>query len=297
MNLTRRDFLKLAALTGAALTTADRLPLFADVADVAEEGSTEPLRDIAVGGLIRPPGALPEKLFRAKCVSCGVCMNVCHAMKYDAITTAGFKNPRFPLQGFAQREPGPFSKGGNTPLTPLNRGESSPPLEKGDVGGFFNYNTPYIKDMRDFPCGLCMECPKHCPTGALQPVEKEDVRMGMALIDFGLCFGWNGDVCLSCSKACPLGATVFEFYNGEWGNQPYINDNCVGCGLCVKYCPMRGSAIKVVTKKQYENVKSSYVNDFNKLMVMSNEERYNIVYSNNLPNIMARGRIVEREYR
>ena len=32
----------------------------------------------------------------------------------------------------------PFVKGGNTPLTPLNRGEESPPLEKGDVGGFFN---------------------------------------------------------------------------------------------------------------------------------------------------------------
>jgi len=28
------------------------------------------------------------------------------------------------------------SKGGNTPLTPLDRGELSPPLEKGDAGGF-----------------------------------------------------------------------------------------------------------------------------------------------------------------
>ncbi|MCK7502819.1 MAG: hypothetical protein MZV70_01125, partial [Desulfobacterales bacterium] len=30
---------------------------------------------------------------------------------------------------------------------------------------------------------LCMECPKQCPTGALRPVEKERVTMGMALID------------------------------------------------------------------------------------------------------------------
>ena len=94
-----------------------------------------------------------------------------------------------------------------------------------------------------------------------------------------------------------MGAKIFEFYNGEWGNQPYINDNCVGCGLCVKYCPLGGSAIKVITKKQYETVKASYVSGFKKLMSMPSEERYNIVYGQNLPNIMARGRLVEREYR
>jgi Cu(I)/Ag(I) efflux system membrane fusion protein len=30
----------------------------------------------------------------------------------------------------------PFAKGGDTPLTPLDRGEFSPPLKKGDTGGF-----------------------------------------------------------------------------------------------------------------------------------------------------------------
>ncbi|MBI5407908.1 MAG: tRNA guanosine(34) transglycosylase Tgt [Nitrospirae bacterium] len=38
------------------------------------------------------------------------------------------KNPPLP----------PFVKRGDTPLTPLDRGELSPPLEKGDVGGFLN---------------------------------------------------------------------------------------------------------------------------------------------------------------
>jgi adenosylcobyric acid synthase len=37
----------------------------------------------------------------------------------------------------------PFVKGGNTPLTPLDRGEESPPLEKGDIGGFCD--ADYIK--------------------------------------------------------------------------------------------------------------------------------------------------------
>jgi NAD-dependent dihydropyrimidine dehydrogenase PreA subunit len=131
----------------------------------------------------------------------------------------------------------------------------------------------------------------------LTKIEKEKVAMGMALIDFGLCFGWNGDVCLSCSKACPLGAHVFDFYHGEWGNQPYVNEKCVGCGLCVKYCPLGGSAIKVVIEKQYEKVKASYVDEFKRLLAMPSEERYNIVYGQNMPQIMARGRLIEREYR
>ncbi len=266
-SLTRRDFLKVSILTGATLIVGNRPPFLENAAYAAKEEFIGPLPDIDIGGLIRPPGALIEKKFRSKCISCGVCVSVCHVMKYDAIAVAGF-NPLYPS---------------------LTKGEFK--------GGLGNFGTPYIKDMRDFPCALCMECPKHCPTGALKKIEKEKVTMGIALIDFSLCFGWNGDVCLSCSKACPIGAKIFDFYNGEWGNQPYINENCVGCGLCVKYCPLGGSAIKVVTKMQYEKVKLTYLNKFKGLLAMSNEERYNIVYGQNLPQIMARGRLVEREYR
>lgn len=213
-----------------------------------------PLPDIDIGGLIRPPGAVSEKLFRAKCISCGVCVNICHIMKYDSLVIAGVSNTK-------------------------------------------QLGTPFVKDMRDYPCALCMECLQHCPTGALQKTAKEDIKMGMALIDFSLCFGYNGDVCLSCSKACPLGASVFDFYNGQWGNQPYINERCVGCGLCVKYCPLGGSAIKVVTRQKYLEIKDKYILGFKELINMPDEQRYNIVYNNNLPQIMARGRIIEREYR
>jgi len=278
MNFTRRDFLKTSLIIGGVVITSTPLPLTLALSPVRREEGEEnvyaareefagPLPHIEVGGLIRPPGALPENKFKAKCTSCGACVNVCHVMKYDAIALLGLKLP-----------------------TP-------PYLIKSMWMRVLNSNTPYIKDMRDFPCALCMECPKHCPTGALQKVEKEDVKMGMALIDFGLCFGWNGDICLSCAKACPMGAKIFEFYHGEWGNQPYINDNCVGCGLCVKYCPLGGSAIKIITREQYERIKIDYIKGFKRLLSMSNEERYNIIYSENLPNIMARGRLIEREYR
>ena len=267
--------MKASLVTGSALLAGSMFPLAGRNVYAAKEQFEWPLQNIEIGGIIRPPGALPEKEFRSKCISCGVCVNVCHAMKYDAIAVASF-NPPSP----------PFNKGGTWGL-----------FSKRGLSGILNFGTPYIKDMRDFPCALCMECPKHCPTGALKKVEMEKVTMGMALIDLGLCFGWNGDVCLSCSKVCPMGAKIFDFYNGEWGNQPYINENCVGCGLCVKYCPLGGSAIKVVTKRQYENIKASRAGEMNRLLTMSTEERYNIVYDQNLPQIMARGRLIEREYR
>lgn len=253
VNFTRRNFLKYFLFAGTAAASGGLLlqGIFARAEEETDEG---PLPHIARGGLIRPPGALSEGEFRAKCISCGVCVNVCHIMKYDAIAIAG-------------------------------------------LGDIRNFGTPYIKDMRDFPCGLCMECPAQCPTGALVRTEKEKVRMGMALIDLSLCFGWNGDVCLSCSKACPMGAKVFDFYNGEWGNQPYINERCVGCGLCVKYCPLGGSAIKVVSGKQYRAAKPGYVEEMRGLLAMTGEERYAAVYGRNLPRIMEKGRLVEREYR
>jgi len=253
MLFSRRDILRVSLFATVNLALSC-FPLHERLLYAAREEFTGPLQNIETGGFIRPPGALMRRDFRARCISCGVCVNVCHTMKYDAIAIAGIREIR-------------------------------------------DFGTPYIKDMRDFPCALCMECPRHCPSGALQKIEKEDVRMGMALVDLSLCFGWNGDVCLSCSKACPLGGKVFDFYNGEWGNQPYINEGCVGCGLCVKYCPLGGSAIKVVTREQYKKVRSTYVTGFKDLLEMPHEERYSIIYGQNLPRIMERGRLIEREYR
>jgi hypothetical protein len=44
-------------------------------------------------------------------------------------------------------------------------------------------------------------------------------------------------------------------------------------------------------------VNENYIMEFKGLMAMSHEERYTIVYGQNLPEIIARGRIIEREYR
>jgi len=231
--MNRREFLKATFSLGVLL--AGCRPRFAE----AEE-------------LIRPPGALPEGQFRATCIGCGVCLNLCHTLKYNSIALAR---------------------------------------------GWRNFGTPFIKDMRDYPCTLCMECPKFCPTRALQPILIEEARMGMAMINLTLCLGWNGDVCLSCSKACPLGAIIFDFHPSDWGNQPLINEKCKGCGLCLKHCPVGLPAVNVLTWKTYEQQRSGYRSQVQRVLQMNLEERYSWVYDQNMPQILQAGRILEREFR
>ncbi len=235
MNMSRRGVIKGTLASGLMLSAGCRTPSLSSGAD-----------------LIRPPGALPEREFRAACIGCHVCVNLCHTLKYESLAMAS---------------------------------------------GWRNFSTPYVKDMRDYPCTLCMECPKVCPTGALKPVAVQNVRMGMALINLNLCLGWNGDVCLSCSKACPLGAIIFDFHPGDWGNQPLINENCKGCGLCVKHCPVGAPAVDVVTWTAYDRRKSEYGNLVNRVLKMNAEERYAWVYNQNLPKILEAGRVLDREIR
>ncbi|MFN3135619.1 MAG: 4Fe-4S binding protein, partial [Candidatus Kryptonium sp.] len=62
---------------------------------------------------IYPPGAVDD--FESKCVSCGICADVCRQLGYNSITFTSLKD--------------------------------------GPLGGL-----PVVKDMRDNPCTLCMEC-------------------------------------------------------------------------------------------------------------------------------------------
>ena len=61
INTTRRGLL-LSAGAGAAAVLSCKI---------------SPLKKTAAAGILRPPGALPEDLFLAKCIRCGECMQVC----------------------------------------------------------------------------------------------------------------------------------------------------------------------------------------------------------------------------
>jgi ferredoxin len=106
--------------------------------------------------------------------------------------------------------------------------------------------TPVIHP-REVPCYLCMICPDVCPSGALEPVAKELVDMGEAVVDRGTCFAFQGILCRACIDICPFqGTAIIQNLDLE----PVVDsEHCVGCGLCVKACPADPEAIRVIRSR------------------------------------------------
>jgi MauM/NapG family ferredoxin protein len=149
--------------------------------------------------VLRPPGAMEETPFLARCIRCQRCQDACPR---GAIRLAG---PGDPAQS----------------------------------------GTPFILPA-DTACNLCLACTQTCPTEALKPVsKKEDVRMGVAVVDPRTCVSINrSGICGACHTACPLKNKAITL---GLRNAPVVHeDACVGCGLCVEACIVKGiRAIRV----------------------------------------------------
>lgn len=92
-------------------------------------------------------------------------------------------------------------------------------------------------------CYLCadMPCAQACPSGALVPTPREQVKMGVAVMHKDACFAWQGEECGLCLAACPIGANALV----KEGDGPVVRDGCTGCGLCTNVCPTRPRAIRI----------------------------------------------------
>lgn len=107
-----------------------------------------------------------------------------------------------------------------------------------------SFGTPIIH-ARDVPCYLCMECPPVCPTGALDNglTEKQDVRMGKAVIDESRCLAFAGVICRACFQHCPIYRVAITMEDEMY---PVVHvESCVGCGVCEYYCLAEEPAITV----------------------------------------------------
>jgi ferredoxin-type protein NapF len=101
--------------------------------------------------------------------------------------------------------------------------------------------TPSL-DFSRGACERCGICGQVCPTGAVISIPEEQIKLGTARIDTGLCLAWKDKkYCLICAEICPKHAV------GKAGElQPVIDpDACIGCGACQRNCPVETKAIRV----------------------------------------------------
>ncbi len=163
-----------------------------------------------VPGPIRPPGAVEEDKFLARCIACDACISVCpqNALHPCTIGKDGFGNwntPKLvPRIGFCEEECTKCSEacptGALLPITPEEK-------KKISIG------TAYVER------GLCRSWRQR-------------------------------NTCTICADKCPYDAIDIKEIvdeNGKVWKVPIVNKRkCTGCGICEYYCPEKsGAAIKV----------------------------------------------------
>ncbi len=173
------------------------------------------------GHLLRPPGSVSESRFLDRCIRCGACIRMCET------------NGRF-------LQPAALQAGWEGIWTPM-----------GDPRyGYCEFN-----------CNLCGQV---CPTNAIHKLplsRKQKTRLGLARFDRSRCIPWyKNEDCLVCEEHCPTPrkAIIFKLEMGRtidgeprMVKKPYVREDlCIGCGICVAKCPVKGKAGIFVTNEK-----------------------------------------------
>ena len=105
-------------------------------------------------------------------------------------------------------------------------------------------NTPYI-DPDEQPCVICdsLACMYVCPSGALQPVYAEDIKIGVAVFTAETCLRTNEVDCTYCVDTCPIGSDAIHLTSD--GSVAVIDAGCTGCGVCQYACPTSPKSIVI----------------------------------------------------
>lgn len=172
---------------------------------------------------IRPPGALAEDEFVARCVRCGACVNACPTSALQpALGEAG-------LEGLY------------TPILVPRRGWCEPSCVRcGHV-----CPTGAIRAL-----GVEEKGWLHGGPG---------IRIGTAFFDYGRCLPWAmATPCIVCEEVCPTSPKAIWLESVEVARRdgsklvlkrPQVEPaRCVGCGLCEAKCPVSDLAAIRVTR-------------------------------------------------
>ena len=177
-------------------------------------------------GLIRPPAALDEDSFLARCIRCGECMKVCPTNAlHPALGEAGLEGLWTPVMvpriGYCETSCVLCSQ-----VCPTGAIWEITSKEKGWSGGSTHDAKP--------------------------------IHVGTAFFDRGRCLPWAmATECIVCEEWCPTSPKAIYLQPAEvltaegklkLVKQPFLDPaRCVGCGACEYACPVQDRPAIYVT--------------------------------------------------
>jgi len=190
------------------LTTAVGSAVIAPVLRISGSGFEARAHDA-----VRPPGALHEEAFLARCITCSACMAACPT-------------------GVIVSDLGKTGvEGLFTPVLAMRRGWCEPSC---------------IRCMEVCPTAALVEVDPKAKQAIGSPPE---VRIGTAFVDRGRCLPWAMDIpCIVCEEMCPTSPKAIWLETVDRTRRdgsvvhlqrPSIEPAmCTGCGLCENRCPV-----------------------------------------------------------
>ena len=176
--------------------------------------------------LLRPPGALDEEYFLARCIRCGECMKVCpNNALHPALTEAGLEGLWTPVM-----------------VPRIGYCESS-----------------CVLCSEVCPTGAILEItPKEKGWEARVAGDAKPISLGTAFLDRGRCLPWAmATPCIVCEEWCPTSPKAIYLQPAAVADaeghlqavkQPLIDPHrCVGCGACEYACPVQDRPAVYVT--------------------------------------------------